>query len=831
MKRKLNLLSLLLLMFMPSIVHASSSSETSPDLGFGLFISFFFVAVIYAFLPHNQFVARNKTKFIFGIIALRVLILYILYIVIGTSDMIMVDFFMIWGIGFFGGIMKSIFDASRLVSGKSEPAYNPIATKPYDETGFLKCSNCNRFISSLDRYCPGCHTPTSNVNARGICKNCGFNIKDGQLFCPKCGKNVQDLESIIPMNGVETPVIEGDPNTNPQLLLRPLPKVEAPPPIVYANPADYNSIYALDEKEMLIKVINDEFDKCGFKMERGFVPKKVHTRKKISYLILALLLFLFVNLIFFHLDKFIYIGLFAIIVVLIVVICRFNVNSYLIKEIKSRPSEKISNIVIGITNDFVKDRSLGILIVGILISLLLPCLLFYKPRQFYELNPDRNSYSLRFYTLGITGNEKAVIPDTYNGKLITGIRGNVFMDLPSLKEVVLPDRITEIRGAAFKNDTSLTTINLPENLEYIGGSAFYNCTSLESIYIPTKVTYIGGEAFSHNTSLKEVVLPEGLQEIRGNTFEYCSSLESINIPNSVTRIGGHAFYGNHRLSKVDIKVGSKLEEIGSSAFRQCYNLASIYIPSRTIVNERAFKESPTIIKRYGVDDIDIDYDKEEQVEDPVIEEPKEEQKKEEPKEEPKTEEPKEEPKTEKPKEEKPTYPEVYIESDYSVETIDPNTTVLFKKANVTIKYVKYNDNGSVDIRVTYKNGKSMNVTYNLKTNTYHAFDDYVLTLHQSYEKQKIAIGVYEVVPMSNGYKYYASPNMSENEEILFRTDKYGYLVKYLGITNGNVLSSDFIVSGTKVSLTEENNEYKIDNFRISLKIITEGMDSFTFYWK
>ena len=65
------------------------------------------------------------------------------------------------------------------------------------------------------------------------------------------------------------------------------------------------------------------------------------------------------------------------------------------------------------------------------------------------------------------------------------------------------------------------------------------------------------------------------------------------------RIGGHAFYGNSSLSKVSISENSKLQEIGSSAFRQCSRLYNINIPSGTYVNERAFKESPTVVNRYN----------------------------------------------------------------------------------------------------------------------------------------------------------------------------------------------------------------------------------------
>lgn len=110
---------------------------------------------------------------------------------------------------------------------------------------------------------------------------------------------------------------------------------------------------------------------------------------------------------------------------------------------------------------------------------------------------------------------------------------------------------------------------------------------------------MGGEAFYNALSLESIKLSNNISEIRGNTFEECSSLKSIVIPDNVTRIGGHAFYGCSELSSVEISQNSNLQEIGSSAFRLCDNLKSITIPQGVDVNSRAFKESPTKVKRYG----------------------------------------------------------------------------------------------------------------------------------------------------------------------------------------------------------------------------------------
>ncbi len=202
---------------------------------------------------------------------------------------------------------------------------------------------------------------------------------------------------------------------------------------------------------------------------------------------------------------------------------------------------------------------------------------------------------------------------------VTEIRASAFEDCSNLKNVTLPNGIVDIRASAFKNDTKLVGIELPESLEYLGASAFSYCSSLQEITIPPKVIEINGQTFEYCTSLRRinlhdniisihgenfvgcvnldnVILPSKITEIRGNTFENCSSLSSIVIPEGVTRIGGHAFYGCKNLSSVTVP--TTVVEIGSSAFRQCSSLRTIKVPRNAVINERAFKESPTSVTYY-----------------------------------------------------------------------------------------------------------------------------------------------------------------------------------------------------------------------------------------
>lgn len=207
----------------------------------------------------------------------------------------------------------------------------------------------------------------------------------------------------------------------------------------------------------------------------------------------------------------------------------------------------------------------------------------------------------------------------YIPQKVTEIRASAFENCSNLKNVTLPNGIIDIRASAFKNDTKLAQIELPESLEYLGASAFSYCSSLQKITIPNKVIEINGQTFEYCTSLKiinlhdniisihgenfvgcvnldNIILPSKITEIRGNTFENCFSLSSIIIPEGVTRIGGHAFYGCRKLSLVTVP--RTVVEIGSSAFRQCSSLRTIKVPRNALINERAFKESPTSVTYY-----------------------------------------------------------------------------------------------------------------------------------------------------------------------------------------------------------------------------------------
>ena len=406
------------------------------------------------------------------------------------------------------------------------------------------------------------------------CVKCDGILQESDEYCGNCGAKIE---------GDNIKVEEGNSTSNPNKQ--------------YMYPSHFDKMYSLKEDEMLIEFLNRELTKANLDKDSKLIPSSVLKRKTIFDIILSALTFISISSIFFHFPLITYIIEALILFILFITTRGYNLTSYLIKQIKSRPSEKISNIVMSTKETLVKNTRLKTYLIGTILAVVLPLIIFINPIIIYEKLD--NGYAVRYYLFGLTNYTKVVIPDTHNNKKVVSLRGNAFSNMPFLKEVYLSDNIVEIRGQAFKNAKKLEYVKLPSKLKYLGGSAFYNCTSLKNIEIPNTVTEIGGavfynatslteieipdsveslggEAFYNATSLNKITLSKNLKEIRGKTFENCTSLEEIYIPNSVTRIGGSAFSNCTNLKTINIP--NSVTEIDGGAFYNAYSLTEIYIP-------------------------------------------------------------------------------------------------------------------------------------------------------------------------------------------------------------------------------------------------------------
>lgn len=365
-------------------------------------------------------------------------------------------------------------------------------------------------------------TEISNMSMMLKCPSCGIELSSANKFCVNCGaKLTETTNEVLSASSGE---------------LFDATKVFG---------------YNKSEDDIAADIIKSEIGKSN---EKNNVSVLALEKKKNKFvLIYAIILFICLCLWFFHSHTGVLLFVFVVITMIFInSMKKYNIVTYLQKEVKARPDEKISYVVSSVLSGKVNNSRYKVLrTVMLLVAVVIPMFLFKSPHIIYEAQGD--DYVIRFYTIGWLENDEVLeIPAQYKGKDVVGIRGDVFANVKTIRKVILPDTIQEIRGGAFTNAKNLEEINLPE----------------------------------------------GIPEIKAETFQGCESLKEITIPDSVTRIAAHAFREDSALEKVNISENSKLTEIGSSAFRECYSLTEIYLPSGVTINERAFKDSGTNVKKY-----------------------------------------------------------------------------------------------------------------------------------------------------------------------------------------------------------------------------------------
>ena len=210
---------------------------------------------------------------------------------------------------------------------------------------------------------------------------------------------------------------------------------------------------------------------------------------------------------------------------------------------------------------------------------------------------DGNGYTV--IGIGSCTDTDLVIPSTYNGKPVTGIGREAFVQCISLKSVVIPGSVTIIGEGAFGLCGSLMSVTILNGVQRIGEFAFTECTALTSITVPDSVTYVGAEAFSGcsrlvyneyqggrylgNAGNPYLVLVDtvsidftsfeiafGTKIICPLAFDGCSLLITLTIPNGVTSIGDGAFKGCTALT--GITMPDSVTSVGLNVFAECSSL-------------------------------------------------------------------------------------------------------------------------------------------------------------------------------------------------------------------------------------------------------------------
>ena len=116
------------------------------------------------------------------------------------------------------------------------------------------------------------------------------------------------------------------------------------------------------------------------------------------------------------------------------------------------------------------------------------------------------------------------------------------------------------------------TIEVPDEV----AEAIEDALELE----PKPKRYLNKLAQRADCSITDLIISDldGVENIAYFAFGQCVSLISVEIPDCVKTLSGSAFHGCNRLQYVRFGANSRLESIGTEAFRWCSQLKKVYLP-------------------------------------------------------------------------------------------------------------------------------------------------------------------------------------------------------------------------------------------------------------
>ena len=205
------------------------------------------------------------------------------------------------------------------------------------------------------------------------------------------------------------------------------------------------------------------------------------------------------------------------------------------------------------------------------------------------------------------------LEDECFGIKVTGIGEKVFYMFAYLKSIRLPSHLQSIGRAAFAGCSDLAGIDFPGTLEAIAPEAFFK-SGLKAVVFPESLKNVGEHAFMGCAELEKAVFRGKNASISAGAFARCG-LTSIDFPENLTELQSEVLRENKRLKTIripktveavweyaladtalsSIELPENTEVIAEGAFANAFALESVYLGSRIReIGQSAFSFCPNL---------------------------------------------------------------------------------------------------------------------------------------------------------------------------------------------------------------------------------------------
>ena len=197
-----------------------------------------------------------------------------------------------------------------------------------------------------------------------------------------------------------------------------------------------------------------------------------------------------------------------------------------------------------------------------------------------------------------TDEQKETITSVYVPATLMRMGYKSFLDCKNLTEVTFAENSTldKIYCGAFQNCTSLKKIELPDSLLEIDYDAFRGCTSLSEVILGDSLTTIGTSTFM-GTAIETIYIPANVKTIGSSAFRNCYDLTTVTFDENcaITEINTELFYGENGSKLNSINIPDTVTVIHARAFRNCDGLTEIELPASLVtIGPEAFYDCDSL---------------------------------------------------------------------------------------------------------------------------------------------------------------------------------------------------------------------------------------------